>query len=101
MTLVDPTKEAGFTPETLKQIVASPFSRIGSRLVSFLFVFEGYLFEFYAPKIPSALLSKPGVLKRSAVWYIPKKNIFDVPELLKLMVSGHAKSKDGLVTFES
>ena len=101
MMLFDPTKVGGFSADSIKQLIVTPFPRLRKHFVSFVFVFEGYIAEFFVPQIPLSLLSKPGILKRSHIWHIPKKNIFEIPELLRLMVAGYGKSEKGLVTFKS
>jgi len=99
--LFDPTPEShgGFTDRDLKQLIISPIPRIRSRYVSYIFVIEGYLLEFFVPFIPHSESDQQGILKKSVVLYIPDKSIFEIEELVEIMVSGYRKAELGMVTF--
>ncbi len=101
--LFDPTpsSKGGFSDSNIKQLIISPIPRIHGRYVSFLFVMEGYLLEFFVPSIPLRESSQHGVLRNTKILYVPKKNIFEVKELVKFMVAGHRKADLGMVTFQS
>jgi hypothetical protein len=98
--LFDPTPN-GFSQDSIKQLIVSPFSRVKSSFVSFVFVFEGYVIEFYVPRARRRHSDKHGFLRRTTVWYVPKVNIFDIPELVELLVSGYEKAARGDVKLSS
>lgn len=100
--LYDPTPEddGGFSAESIKEFVLSPIPRVQGRCVSFIYVFEGYMLEIYVPRIPPKVRAQHGVLKRNRVWYVPKLSIFEIEEVVRLLVSGYRKAELGLVTFE-
>lgn len=99
--LFDQTSESegGFSEAEMKQLIISPIPRIRSRYVSFIFVIEGYLLEFFVPSIPLNESGRQGVLKNSKVLYIPNKNIFEIQELMNIMVTGYRKADLGMVAF--
>ena len=99
--LIDQTSESkgGFSETAIKQLIIPPIPRIRSRYVSFIFVFEGYLLEFFAPSIPLNESARQGFLKNTKVLYIPNKNIFEIEELMNIIVSGYRKADLGMVTF--
>jgi hypothetical protein len=91
--------EGGFSNTDIKQLIISPIPRIRTRYVSFIFVIEGYLLEFFVPAIPFNESTRKGFLKNAKVLYIPNKNIFEIEELVNIMVSGYRKADLGMVTF--
>lgn len=103
--MTDNTSEAdgGFPPESLEQLVISPIPRLheGRPYYTFLFLIEGFLLEYFVRAIPHKQANERGVHKNSPVLFVPLKSIFDVPELVKLMVSAYGKHDRGLVTFKS
>jgi hypothetical protein len=99
--LFDPTpRDGGFTKRAIQQLIISPFRRIRSRTLSYIFVFGGYLVEIHVPVIPSKERSRHGVLTDSALWYVPRENIFKIPELADLMESAYHKAQSGMTTFQ-
>ena len=101
--LFDPTPESkgGFSEKDINQLIISPIPRIRGRYVSFVFVIEGYLMEFFVPSIPHNESWQHGVLKNAKVLYVPNKSIFEIGELVNIMVSGYRKAHLGKVTFRS
>jgi hypothetical protein len=95
--------EGGFSAESLKQLVISPIPRSnkGRPFYTFLFLFEGFLLEYFVPAIPHKQASERGVHRDSPILFVPLKSIFDVPELVRLMVSAYGKHDRGLVRFKS
>lgn len=93
--LVDSTgvDRGGFSAGDLQQLVISPIPRLqgGSNWYSLLFVIEGLLLEFYVRGVPARLTGQRGIHTDAQVLLVPNKNLFEVPELLRLMVSGYAK----------
>jgi hypothetical protein len=102
--LTDKTSEAdgGFSPESLEQLVVSPLPRLhkGRSYYTILFLIEGFLLEYFVPAIPHKSSKERGVHKNSPVLFVPLKSIFDIPELVKLMVSAYGKQDRGLITFK-
>lgn len=103
--LTDDTSAAdgGFSPEMLEQIVMSPIPRLheGRPYYTFLFVFEGFLLEYFVRGVPHKLAHDLGMHRPSPVLFVPHRTIFDVPELVKLMVSAYRKDDRGVVKFRS
>jgi hypothetical protein len=96
-----PKVEGGFSEADIKQLILSPIPRKRRRYVSFVFIIEGYLLEFFVPSIPLNESSRLGVLKNSKVLYVPNKNIFEVEELMKIMVAGYRKAALGMVALQN
>jgi hypothetical protein len=97
--LYDPTPERGFTPESLKQLIISPIPRIYKREISFLFLIEGFLMEFYFPHIPFKKRMERGVYKNNPIFMVPYISIFDVSELSSLMLEAYRKIEERQITF--
>lgn len=97
-----PVSEGGFSDEHLKLFVISPILRQmkEDNYVSYLFLFEGFLFELFTPSLPRRMKNELGVHKDSKVLFAPYKNIFNVPELVQTMMAGYEKNKKGLTTFK-
>ncbi len=57
--------------------------------------------EYFVRAIPHKQANDCGVHKDSPAFFVPYKSIFDVPELVTLMVSAYGKHDRGLVTFKS
>ena len=105
MRLADPTpvEEGGFPSQVLKQIVTSPFARLhgNTAYYSIVFIFEGFVFEFFVPAVPKVVRAQRGVHQRSKILSVPFVDFKSVPELFKLMVAGYRKTQRGLVSFEN
>lgn len=103
--LTDPTpsERGGFSIESLRQLIVSPIPRLDekSEHYSFLFILEGYALELFAPRIPLHLADQPGVHKNLSTMFVPLASIFEIPELLALMVSAYGKNEQGKATVET
>jgi hypothetical protein len=103
--LTDPTPSDGgrFSPESLRQLIVSPIPRLDDKLehYSYLFILEGYALELFVPNIPLRLSSHPGTYRDGTTFFVPFLSVFDIPELLALMVSAYGKNEQGKVTFKS
>jgi hypothetical protein len=103
--LVDATSEdrGRFSFDSLNQFVISPLLRLhdGRPYCTFLFLFEGFLMEYFVRAIPHKQAYDHGVHKDSPTFFVPHKSIFDIPELVTLMVSAYGKHDRGLATFKS
>ena len=101
---MDSTSEAkdGFDQKSLKQIVISPIPRLHSarHYYSFLFAMEGFLLEFFVRSVPFKIAEQRGVLKDAPVLSVPNICLFDVPEIVDLLVAGYGKHDRGLVAFK-
>lgn len=102
--LVDHTAvgDGGFSEQTLKHLIIAPIPRLfhHSKYFTFLFLLEGFLIEFFAPTIPHKLSGNRGMHRDSAILFVPRQSIFDIPEIVGLMVSAYGKFERGLVTFQ-
>jgi hypothetical protein len=85
----------GFSADNLGQLIPSPHARLLSGRASFLFVLDGFLVELFAADAPHKEWRRLGMLKDERKFYIPPRNIFDVPELKQLLVAGFAKHIGG------
>lgn len=95
--------DGGFSSKSLEQLVISPIPRLheGRSYYTFLFLLEGFLLEYFVRAIPHKQAHERGVHRESPALFVPNKSIFDVPELLKLMVAAYGKYDRGLVTFKN
>jgi hypothetical protein len=89
--LYDPTKKNGFSRKVLRKILTYPFTRIKNNRETNIFVFEGFLFEYHVPNLPFQKTGRENVLKKDKALIVPNINIFDVPELLQVMVQSYGK----------
>lgn len=99
--LIDETGEArgGFSQESLSEIIVPPIPRIkNGGMYTYLFVMEGFLIEFFVPHVPFRISSGLGIFKKSPNLFIPNESIFDVKEMVDLLVTGYAKNERGLVS---
>lgn len=98
--MVDRTgAEGAFTPATLKKLIISPIRRTSesANLISFLFLLEGFLLEYFVPAVPFRLKDASGVHRDSSVLFTPYQCIFTVPELVRIFASTYGKHARGLV----
>lgn len=101
--LIDRTPNDGFTLDSLRSVVMSPFFRKNENgRYSFCFVFEGFFIEIFTPGLSFRKRSQAGVIsKGKSVLMIPYLDIFDIPEIEDSLVKGYGKYIDGEITFES
>ena len=85
----------GLSADSLGQLIPSPRARLRPGRASFLFVLDGFLVELFAPDAPHKEWRRLGMLKDDRRFYIPPRNVFDVPELKQLLVTGFAKHIEG------
>lgn len=99
--LYDPThvSQGGFSQNESSQILISPQPRLneGESFLSFIYVIEGFLLEFFAPSIPSRMRNQLGVHKQTQSLFVPRISLFAIPELTKLLVSALEKHRNGQV----
>lgn len=96
--LNDPTP-GGFSRDSLDQLVISPIQRIKKSTVSYLFVIEGFLLEFFCPAIPFSRSRDYGIIRKTNNCFIPYQPICDIPEIMRLMVKSLDKEHKGMVKF--
>lgn len=89
--MVDET--GGLSDENMREIVISPIPRLPKNdfRYSFLFIFEGLIFEFFIPNIPSKRRNDLGVIKKTNNLYVPTQSWFKIPELMNLLQAGVIK----------
>lgn len=86
----------GFSLESLKSVIMSPIFRDHGRNVSFCFIVEGFLLEVFVPGLKLSERNRPGVIKTSQRSLFAKYlDVFEVPELVELMVSGYGSHVEG------
>ncbi|WP_157726482.1 hypothetical protein [Imhoffiella purpurea] len=93
--LSDPSKD-GFSLASLKQLLISPFFRNHGNRFSFCFLIEGFFVEIFVPGIQAKRRNDLGIVApNKSILFVPYQDIFDIPELVQIMVSGYGKFVDG------
>lgn len=98
--VIDLSESKGFTPESIKELIVSPFFRIDENkkvsTISICFMFEGFFIEVYITALSIKRRKQHGVLsKAKSNIVIPYINLFDIEEIVDLMVTGYGKYIDG------
>lgn len=98
--VIDLSKSGGFSPDSIKQIIVSPFCRVYENSkpenVSICFMFEGFFIEIYVKGLKLKDRSKYGVLaKTKKLLVVPYLNLFDIKEVVELMVKNYGKYVEG------
>jgi hypothetical protein len=98
--LIDRTLEGGFSLETLRSLIISPFCQIHEdrklNHVSVCFVFEGFYIQVYMPGLKLKQRAKPGVVNKSKrMLQVPYVHIFDIDGIMDLFVDGYGKYVEG------
>jgi hypothetical protein len=89
--LFDGSKSGGFSLESLKELI-TPFYN-GKE---FCYVFEGFYVQTSLPGVKLTERTKAGVLRPTkSILLVPFINIFDIPELYKMMVNNYGKHVEG------
>jgi len=91
-----PANQGGFKTDALEHFIISPIPRLSQRDACFLFLLGGYLLEIFVPSPSLHEWRTLGMLKDDTKLFAPAKNIFDVPEIRKLLLAGHTKQALGL-----
>lgn len=99
--LIDRSAKDGFSLKTLKKVIASPFFRkLPNRKFSFCFLFEGFFIEIFMPGFTQNQRVAKGVINPlNNIMVAPYLNIFDIPEILNLLVAGYQKNLNKNVKF--
>ncbi len=86
----------GFSLESLKSVIISPLFRDHGRNYSFCFIVEGFFLEVFVPGLKLRERNKPGVLRAGQHSLFARYlDVFDILELVKLMVSGYGSYIEG------
>lgn len=98
--VIDLSESGGFTPENIKELIVSPFCRIYESYninnISVCFMFEGFFIEIFIKGIKINERKKHGVLSKvKDRLVVPYLNLFDIEEIIDLMVAGYGKHVDG------
>jgi len=94
--VIDLTKNRGFSDKNLKDIIISPFCRVYETKISACFMFEGFFVEIFMRGYSRKDRNKYGVLsKAKRIFVAPYINLFEIPEIVDLMVDGLGKHIDG------
>jgi hypothetical protein len=98
--LIDRTTQGGFTMESLKELIVSPFCRIHEthkiNNVSVCFIFEGFFIQIYMPGLKLKNRTTAGVINKSKIILsTPYLDLFSIKEIEALMVEGYSKHING------
>lgn len=98
--VIDLSENKGFRDESIKEFILSPFCRIYEsnkvNNISVCFMFEGFFIEIYIKNLNRKDRKKHGLLsnnKNNLV--VPYLNIFDIKEIVDLMIKGYDKHVKG------
>jgi len=98
--VIDLSRSKGFSLENIKQLVVSPFFRIQKsskfKNISLCFMFEGFFIEVYLKGLSLKSRAKHGVLSKTKnLLFVPYLNLFDIEEIVDLMVKNYGKHIEG------
>jgi hypothetical protein len=98
--LIDYTSTNGFSDESLKNFIVSPFCRINPDInishISICFTFEGFFIEVFIPGLTSKFRNNFGFIHRSKkILVAPNLDIFSVAEIFNLLVNAYGKNIEG------
>lgn len=98
--VIDLSEGKGFTPEEIKELILSPYCRSHQERkmtnVSVCFMFEGFFIEIYLRPLKIKERNKPGVLtKTKSNLMVPYLNLFEIKEVVDLLVFGYGKFIEG------
>lgn len=89
-------KSQGFNDASLRNVIITPIPHIERIPYSFLFLIDGLLLEFFCPGLTDPHdLDADGVVTGRRLMTVPTIDIFDVRELVNLLVAGYAKNVEG------
>jgi hypothetical protein len=99
--LIDKTPKNGFDLTALKSMIISPFSRcLPNQKFSFCFTFEGFFIELFTPGLGYKNRPTTGLINPSKeVIIAPFIDIFDIPEVLQLLITGYGKYEENKIKF--
>ena len=98
--VIDLSESRGFSPQSIKELIIPPFNRVyevgKSNNISICFMFEGFFIEIYTKGIEMKERKKHGILSKvKDSLFVPYLNIFDIKEIVNLMMVNYAKHIDG------
>ena len=82
-----------------EDMALSPFSKVYGQTLCFTFIFAGYMIKFFFPYIPTKYRRQLGWIRPGPKLFVPTVAMTSIPELMKLMVTGHAKARAGMARF--
>jgi hypothetical protein len=99
---MDYTREKGFSSDSIKELIVSPFCRIYEsnkvNNISACFMFEGFFIEIFMPALKLKERSRAGVLnKQKDTLFTPYLDIFKIDEIVKLMAKNYVKDHQGKI----
>ncbi|PFG11424.1 hypothetical protein [Marinobacter sp. LV10MA510-1] len=98
--VIDLTKSKGFSSESIKELILSPFCRIYEtdkvNNVSVCFMFEGFFIEIFTPSLKLKNRNSAGILhKNKNILIAPYLDLFTIDEVVALMVNNYGKHLEG------
>lgn len=96
--LRDSTKTGGFSQESMREFIISPFGRrYGNGQLSVCFLFFGYFVEVFISKLPGKYSKRPGVISGNGnIFLAPYQELLDVPEIISILGRAVQKFDSGL-----
>ena len=91
-------RSGGFNHDELRQLLTTPIPRVLRNPYSFVFVFDCLLVEFFCPGLTGKTGWSLGIVNGKNRIFVPAIDIFDVPELVKLMAISYRKNLHGKIT---
>ncbi|WP_276756339.1 hypothetical protein [Pseudoalteromonas marina] len=97
--VIDMSEEQGFSDEAIKQIICAPFVRLNTvklGSISVCFMFEGFFIEIFVTGMKIKKRKSKGVLNsKRSILFVPYVNLFQLDEIVELMVSNLDKYEKG------
>jgi hypothetical protein len=89
-------KSQGFDDASLRNFLITPIPRVDGIPYSFLFLIDGILLDFFCPGLTESRdLEADGVMSGRRLITVPTVDIFEVRELVNILVAGYGKNLDG------
>ena len=99
--VIDKTSRGdGFSLETLKNIIVSPFNRVyggeAAKNISVCLMFEGFFIEVFTRGLGWKAGVRKGILsKNKNILFVPHLDLFKIDEIVDLLVVGYGKQVEG------
>lgn len=89
------------SPTKYEGIAISPVATFRGGTVKFVFIFAGYLVNYFIPYVHAKSRRQLGFVKPGRQLFVPTVNMKDIPELMHALAAGYGKIHTGKITFEA